>query len=334
MIRKARTLASGKVWVGYYYDGRGDDGKRKEIPLGTDINAAKRKWAELDCMPAPDETGLMRWIFSEYAREEIPGKSPGTQRNYKANIAMLDSVFGEMHIDSIEPGHVAQYRKLRSKKAPVVANREIALLSAIFNFARDAGYTAKGNPCRGVRKNKETPRDYYAEDDVLDAVRACACQEMRDALDLAYLTGQRPADVLKMRWADIRDGALEIRQNKTAKRLRIAVEGALSALLSGIRSRAVAGMTIVATANGQPLTNHMRRSRFDAARAQAAENAVAAGDMVLAARIRQFQMRDTRAKTATDTDTLEHASELLGHTDKAVTRKVYRRKGEAVGPLK
>ena len=48
MIARKRTLKSGKVWTGYYYNGRDDDGKRVEIPLGTDLAAAKRKWAELE----------------------------------------------------------------------------------------------------------------------------------------------------------------------------------------------------------------------------------------------------------------------------------------------
>lgn len=39
-----------------------------------------------------------------------------------------------------------------------------------------------------------------------------------DAMDLALLTGQRPADVLKLKGTDIRDGALWIVQNKTGQR--------------------------------------------------------------------------------------------------------------------
>lgn len=34
MIRRVLTLKGGKEWVGYYYDGRNEEGKRVEIPLG------------------------------------------------------------------------------------------------------------------------------------------------------------------------------------------------------------------------------------------------------------------------------------------------------------
>lgn len=52
MLERRRLLKSGKEWVGYYYDGRDEGGKRKELPLGTDWNEALRKWAEYECRPA------------------------------------------------------------------------------------------------------------------------------------------------------------------------------------------------------------------------------------------------------------------------------------------
>ncbi len=55
-----------------------------------------------------------------------------------------------------------------------------------------------------------------------------ACAPVWDAMDLAYLTGQRPGDVFGLREIDIRDGALELAQSKTGKKLRIAVTGELA----------------------------------------------------------------------------------------------------------
>ena len=338
MLRRTRVLKSGKIWVGYYYDGRHENGKQREIPLGTDLNIAKKKWAEFDCVEPPVETGTIGMVFDQYKREILPTKTLGTQRNYIANLKTLREVFGEMNIDEIKPVHVAKYRKLRSEKAPIVANRELALLSSIFNYAREWGYTANENPCRGVKKNKEAPREYYAEDDVWEAVRACACQEMRDTLDLAYLTGQRPSDVTKMRWSDIQGETISVKQNKTKNKLRILLNDGeerteLGKLIDRIRQRPVIGMTIIATLKGEKLSYSMRRSRFDEARAAAASEAEKAGNFDLADRIREFQMRDTRAKTGSDT-TLDHATALLGHTNKAITKRVYHRRGEIVKPLK
>lgn len=54
-----------------------------------------------------------------------------------------------------------------------------------------------------------------------------------------------------------------------------------------------------------------------------------AGNVDLTARIREFQFRDIRPKAASETD-LAHASKLLGHTDKQITKTI----GETVLPTK
>ncbi len=353
MLRRTKRLVSGKVWEAYYYNGRDESGRRVEIPLGTDLNDAKRKWAELECKPALVETGLMKVIFDRYEREIIPTKARATQMDNLQCFKRLRIVFDSAPIDAITPQHIAQYRDNRKSKvkgeegkpATVRANREITLLSHVFNLAREWGYTAKENPVKGVRKNKETPRDYYADDAVWAAVYAAASAELQDAMDLNYLTGQRPSDVLKMRFSDIRDGALGVRPNKTqkssGKKLRILLDDPeigrtkLGLLVDRIRGRErkVASLFMVATSAGAALNRGTLRTRFDDARAAAAKAAEKAGNTEFADRIRSFQFRDIRPKAASETD-LAHASKLLGHTDKQITKTVYQRVGETVRPTK
>lgn len=343
MLRRKKTLVSGRVWVSYYYNGRDAEGRRVEVPLGTDLNEAKRKWAELDCKPVPRDTGLMSHVFDRYQREVVPLRAPATQRDYIANLKQLNRVFGTAPADAVTPQHVAQYRDRRGAK--VRANREIALLSHVFNMAREWGYTSKENPVRGIRKNKESPRDFYIDEQVWNAVYACAPIELRDAMDLNYLSGQRPADVLKMSVTDIKEGALEVRQGKTNKRLRITLDKPdgmrteLGQLLDRIRARPrkVSSLFLVATPAGVPLNRWTLRIRFDAARKTAAKAAETDGSpegAALAERIRKFQFRDIRPRAASDIDDLAAASKLLGHTEQAITKKVYIRKGETVKPTK
>jgi integrase len=285
----------------------------------------------------------MAFVFDRYEREIVPLRAPATQRDYIANLKQLAKVFGTAPVDAITPQHVAQYRDRRGAK--VRANRELALLSHVFNLAREWGYTARDNPVRGVRKNKETPRDYYADAPVWNAVYACATIELQDAMDLNYLTGQRPADVLKMSETDIKDGALEVRQGKTNKRLRILLDHAdgtrteLGQLLDRIRARPrkVRSLYLIATPTGVPLNRWTLRVRFDAARkaaAEAAELEATPSSKALADRVRKFQFRDIRPRAASDIGDLTAASKLLGHTEQQITRKVYIRVGETVKPTK
>ncbi len=337
MLRRSRVLKSGKVWSSYYYNGRDDVGKRVEIPLGGDLAEAKRKWAELECKPIIDENTMMA-IFHRYEREVVPLKAPRSQKDNLVQIEYLKRVFGSAPIDSITPQHIAQYRDQRKnpktqEHAPYRANREIALFSHVFNMAREWGYTAQANPCRGVKRNKETPRSYYADANVWDLVIANATSELIDAMQLAYQTGQRPADVLKMKWSDIKDGALEVQQGKTGKRLRIllAEDGeptGLGLVIEQIKSHKTTGFFIVSDKNGQPINQWTLRLRFDTARSAAAKS-VEEDQPELAARIRAFQFRDIRPKAASETD-LGHAQALLGHSKEQITRTVYRRLGSTV----
>ena len=354
MLRRTKRMKSGALWVAYYYNGRDEHGKRVEIPLGTDLNEAKRKWADLDCKPAPVETNMMRSIFDRYEREIIPTKAVKTQAGNLLELKKLRTVFDSAPIDAITPQHIAQYRDARKTKArtlkdgtvipmrhaTVAANRELALFSHAWNKAREWGYTAKANPCLGVSKNKEVPRDYYADDAVWGAVRSCAHIDLQDAMDLAYLSGQRPADVLKFTARDVVDDALLVQQGKTAKRLRIqltdretGVRSELGLLIDRIRARTVQSIWLLATPDGKKMTKGMLRLRFVEARKQAADNARAAGDDQFAAHLLKFQFRDARPKAASEMN-LNDASKLLGHTDQQITKTVYRRVGESVKPAK
>ena len=74
-------------------------------------------------------------------------------------------------------------------------------------------------------KNSKSGRDVYVEDDVFRRVYACADQPTRDAMDLAYLAGQRPQNTLSYDERDTRHRLIAIDRGKTGQKLRIEVVG-------------------------------------------------------------------------------------------------------------
>lgn len=193
-----------------------------------------KKWAGSCQLPADDHTATARRLHlavvaRRYVREIFPTKSVQTRKDNDKELANLLKVFAHVPIDAIAPMHFREYMDIRGQAAKVRANREKALLSHIFNKAREWGYTALQNPCQGVKGFKETGRSRYITDAEFDQIKAQAHFTVIDAMDLALLTGQRPADVLKLKRTDIRDGALWIVQNKTGQRLGIEITDELVA---------------------------------------------------------------------------------------------------------
>lgn len=317
----------GRVY--YYYDHGGTP--RRETSLGSDYGLAVKRWAELegDRSAAPVRKAItFRHVADQYRRIVIPTKAPRTQRDNLKELAKLIEFFDDppCPLDEIEPQYVRQYLAWRGRI--VRANREKALLSHIWNFAREYGYTAKANPCAGVRGVPERGRDVYVHDDEYRSVWDAAEPPLRDAMDLAYLTGQRPADVLAMDERDLRDGAIEIAQGKTGAKLRIEVAGDLAAALDRIAARkrgyVVRATRLIVDERGQPLTERQLRRMFDAARADAGVS---------------WQFRDLRAKAATDkTDAagdIRQAQAQLGHSTITMTEHyVRKRRGAKVTPTR
>lgn len=322
---RARRQRSGTTY--YYYDT--GDRPRREIPLGPDYVMAVQKWAELEsAVKAPAEI-TFRYAAERYMAEVVPGKAPRTQADNKAELARLLKFFDNppAPLGSIRPVHVRQYLDLRGKTAKTRANREKALFSSIWNWARERGLTDRDNPSRGVKGFTEVGRDVLVTDTQFQAVWDAADWPTRDLMDLVYLTGQRPGDVLRMTRHDIRDGCIWVKQGKTGATLRIVIEGELALVIDRIKARD-AGLKVVNTRlirdeHGRSIGPDGLRFRFDKARKAAGQD---------------WQIRDLRAKAATDTSDatdILNARKQLGHTSVKMTERYVRaRAGEKVKPTK
>ena len=210
------------------------------------------------------------------------------------------------------------------------------LFSTIWNHARGWGYTDAQNPCEGINGYSLKKRTVYITDDVFAAVYNHSSVPLQDAMDLAYLTGQRPADALSMTEHDIIDGHLIVTQEKTKQPLRIVISGELEELISRIHARKESHKDVTAAllvnTQGRKLTPAVLRNHFDDAKKTAIE---AIPGMEKA--IKEFWFYDLRAKAADDTSDMrsdQAASDLLGHESVKTTQRHYLRRGKIVSPTK
>lgn len=326
-----RTQRSGKV---YYYMFTGNK-PRKEIALGSDFILALRKYADLNVSDVPKVGVLFSDVIMKYQVEAVPKLAPNTIKMYRSDIKHVSAFFADARLSQIRPMHIKQFLDDHSDK-PTTANRCKRLFSTMWNHARGWGYSDLPNPCEGIKGYSLAKRTVYITDEVFAAVYAHASAPLRDAMDLAYLTGQRPAEALKMTSHDLIDGHLIITQEKTKQPLRIIISGELAELLERIEARkethSIVTAALLTNMHGKRLTAAVLRNHFDDARSKAAKAVPK-----LAESIRAFWFYDLRAKAADDTSDErgdQAASDLLRHDSVKTTQRHYLSRGKIVTPTK
>lgn len=317
----------------YYYLDTGAR-PRVEIPLGSNYLEALRKYVELQATPDKHIQTFGETI-QRYRLQELPSKSINTIRVLTTDLNYLEDYFGDAPMDEIRPMHIRMFLDKHRDK-PTTANRCKRVFSAVWNVARGWGYVDTAPPSMGIRGYSLGRREVYVSDQIFYAVWNAAPVELQNAMDLAYLTGQRPSDALQMSTDDVIDGHLVVSQGKTGKKLRIVVAGELATLferISSLKEKLSSNCPrLLINKRGGPLTPQMLRTLFKHAKAAAIE-----ANPTSAAEIKNFWFYDLRAKAADDVGDrrgAQEATDLLGHDSPRTTSRHYRRRGKIVMPTK
>lgn len=291
----------------------------KPINLGRDRAAALRRWAELvgETLAGQPEAGTVAGIWARFEREELPAKAKATQGSYRQEVKRILAVFGAMPAAAIEPQHAIRYLDLRGKESPTQANREVALLRHLLTKATHWGLIPR-NPLLGLQyRNRERPRDRYVTDDELAAAMDQARPWMRALMWLAYLTGLRRGDLLKLTRFQMQPAGLAVTEQKTGKRLLVEWT---------VELRRVVQEALDASPDDRlfPLTQ------------SAVDNAWGRFQRAWAAQGHErFLLRDLRAKHATDLEAGGgDATAQLGHSGRGVTQRHYLRAPRRVVPIR
>lgn len=301
----------------YFYDDKRAGAARGWVNLGRDYGIALMKWAELEGHPREMPRTIAHAI-GHYIETQGKELAPETLAGYQRSAARLIKVFGTVLLGDLPPSDV--YRFLRSE-GNVQANRDIALLSVVFKWARAWGWHTGENPCLKVPRNKEQPRRRYVTDAELDKLLAAAENIIiRCVIELAYLIGQRQADVLKIQMTDISDSGIYLEQGKTGKRQLFSWTDSMRRVVDDAKRarRRFGRKFLFETTDGSPYTGSGFRSMWRRVK--------------LAAGLPDIQFRDLRGKTGSDDP--EGAQHRLGHQDGRVTKRHYIRTPDKVKPIR
>lgn len=310
--RLPRLRRRGHAW---YYDHGGKP--RCWQPLGSDEAKALARYREIEAAPKPAPCTVDRMLADviDHLRGRV---RPGTLANYQSYRKHLSAVF-DPDPEKIDQADILRYLAL----CPRTSFRgEIALLSQAFALAMTHG-RLRFNPCFGVRSGRKgSRRDRLLTEAELDAIVAAAPERVAVAIELAYATGLRIGDLIRLRWADL---AGSVQTTKTGVRQAYEPSAALDAILARARAlqSRIASLHVLCARGGRPWSGDGLRRRW--------RNACAA------AGVADAHFHDLRAAAASAVERQEGqeaARRFLGHKDIRTTLVYLRdRQPNRVRPL-
>jgi integrase len=310
----------------------------KPINLGTDKHAAIQK--VLDMNGRAGDSGTVRELWrlyqdtTEWKRlaesskdfyRVCWGREPGTKGPDDPG-AGLARVWAGGVVSRITPRDVARYLKQEREGRPI-GNREVAVLSNLFNVAVERGDIDR-NPCREVRRNREEPRTRLVEEAELSAFTKWALQRGESAVvivsmaEFAALTGNRRIEFRALHWPQVDEEIIRLTRAKQhggkEKRELIARSQALDVVLArmkALRTYSPMGAVFAAPTTGNPYTDEGFKSVWKRLMADALEEKVIA---------QRFTFHDLRAHYTTYYK-LRFGDLPDMHADPATTARVYER---------
>jgi site-specific recombinase XerC len=214
-------------------------------------NALFRSLHELD----PLRPGTVGELINLYRAVGMDHLKPATVRDYLNILKRLEHHFGHMPIGSLKSNHIAHFRETRRRKGKggIRVNREVAVLSAAFEMGMRE-MVVEFNPCHGSRRNRESPKKRYVENEEFLAVFEKANEAFQDLIAAAYLSGVRQTDVIGWKRSDMTPEGIKFVQSKTGKPHTVQWSKALSFFVDRAVKRFPEAETIFANTRGEAWT--------------------------------------------------------------------------------
>ncbi len=252
----------------YHIDlGRDENRKRQSKKLSRVTDGEPALYRALARFTDPKATTVAD-LLDSFLIHGLKELAPSTQTSYRGYVArQLKPVFGEQEPNDVEPSHIAQYLERRKGKARVGANKEIGCFASAFQYGMRNGLCSR-NPCRGVRRNKTTPKDRYIRHDEFLAYFEPAPDHVQDLMAGMYLMELRPSEARNLRQSQITPDGVRFEESKTGKLKLVQWSHALQFFLTRSTSRVPNSPFVFTNSRGEKWTNWamhsvLRRLRAD-----------------------------------------------------------------------
>jgi integrase len=187
-------------------------------------------------------------IAAYFTSLEFRSLAIGTQKKRRAILERFRADHGDKPIALLPPKFIAV---MLSKMKPFAARNWLKTIRHLMQFCVAQEFCAS-DPTQGIKLPRVKSDGFHTwtdcEIEQFEQAHAIGTKA-RLALALLVYTGQRRGDVLKMGRQHIRDGVMQVRQDKTGAVLAIPVHPALQAILDATPGE---HLTFLVTKTGKP----------------------------------------------------------------------------------
>lgn len=205
-----------------FYLSRKIEGKAYRIKIGRfpDLNVKEAREYAIELKnqiakgvnPAEEKKKLsneitFKQLIDKYVDEYARHSNKGWQRDYVDVTAKCKSLLNKK-ISTISKASISKlFSDITEESGTSSANRNLALIKAIFNKAINEWEWVGVNPAIGIKKHKLKARDRYLTKEEIplffEAVGEDINDKVTDYIMISLLTGARQSDVLSMSWQNI-----------------------------------------------------------------------------------------------------------------------------------
>jgi len=231
---------------------------RLQVASGVDPQDAKRK-AKRDKL-----SFLEAW--ENFDALHISDLKPKTAKEYRRSAAVdIFPRFKSIALKDVKKADVVALIDHIRRRAPILANRTLALLLKFFNWCLGRDYIEL-NPALGIpRPKKEVPRDRVLSLPEMQTIFAASSQLSNGnqlLVKLMLLTGQRESVIARLEQSEVRGDHLEIQRdrNKSGERIRVPLSPIAQQLIADLGSKE--GRYVVSTTGGdKPISGFSKLKR-------------------------------------------------------------------------
>jgi excisionase family DNA binding protein len=237
----------GKHWyIDYRYLGkRIREAVKNAQTRGEAVIALQSKVAEIFNGRFNPKRTANRLTFDEFADRYMNEYAKSEKKSWRTDdfrLRRMREFFRRLEFGKITALKIREYREARLKDgiSMLTANREIALLKAMFSWGVKKGLLAS-NPVKeiGMFSEVDTARDRVLRPDERDRLISELAPHIRPIVRMALLTGMRYRELLTLRWTDVdlEKGRIKVEHTKGKRARFIPINSVLAEVLREQRTR-------------------------------------------------------------------------------------------------